>query len=177
MNIGSGSWRVVDGPPHGFFGSFGYGPVFALGALHWIPRDDHNEYVVLMLVDHESFRKIPLPHGDGIHDRVLEMSAFLGFVFRQNTNRIDVWILRSLGGESWEKKYSIDLDCTRNMVPHFCMRTYGELVFKCIDDDLYVYDQFLQFTRKVELNKECFPFINCYFPHVNSLASWNLQQL
>ncbi|KAG8378426.1 hypothetical protein BUALT_Bualt08G0136100 [Buddleja alternifolia] len=173
MNIGSGSWRVVDGPPHGFFGSFGCGPVFALGALHWIPRDDHNEYVVSMLVDHESFRKIPLPHGDGIHDRVLEMSGFLGFVSRQNTSLIDVWILRSLGGESWEKKYSIHLDGTRNMVPLFCMRAYGELVFKCKDDDLYVYDQFLQFMRKVKVNKECFPFINCYFPHVNSLVSWN----
>ncbi|KAL0360083.1 UNVERIFIED_CONTAM: hypothetical protein Sradi_3692800 [Sesamum radiatum] len=61
MNIGSRSWRVVDGPPSGLFGWLGYQPIFAIAALHWVPNVDHNEYIVSMPVDVEKFEKIPLP--------------------------------------------------------------------------------------------------------------------
>lgn len=171
MNIGSRSWREVNGPPNGLFGWLGHQPVFAIGALHWVPRVEHNEYLVSMPLHDEKFRKVPLPYTAGVHDRVFEMDGFLGFASRQNTDQIDVWTLRSLGVGSWEKQYSIIVDGKRDMVPLYCSRICGEIVFKCKDNDLYAYDHHLQVMRKIEVNKESFPSIGCYFPHVNSLIS------
>ncbi|KAK4413321.1 hypothetical protein Salat_2744700 [Sesamum alatum] len=175
MNIESRSWRVVDGPPSGLFGRLAYQPIFAIGALHWVPSVDHNEYIVSMPVDVEKFEKIPLPNTGGIHDRIFEMGGFLGFVSRQHTNQIDVWILRSLAGEGWEKQYSIrTVDCIRNLVPLYCMGISAELVFRSKDNDLYAYDHHSQLMRKVDVNKENLPFVYRYFPHVNSLISWRI---
>lgn len=174
MTIGSGPWRVVDGPPHGYMGWLGYRPIFAIGALHWVPLVDHNEYIVSMPLNDEKFRKITLPCTGGIHDGILEMGGVLGFVSHQSANQIDVWVLMSLGGEGWVKQHSITLDCTRNMVPLYCVRAGGELVFKR-DNDLYAYDQHLQLMRKIEVNKEWYSSPCCYFPHVNSLISGRIK--
>ncbi|KAH6765153.1 hypothetical protein C2S51_016402 [Perilla frutescens var. frutescens] len=174
MSVGSGPWRVVDGPPHGFMGWLGYKPVSAIGALHWVPLVDHNEYIVSLPLDDEKFRKIPLPATGGIHDRILEMGRILGFVSHQPANQIDVWVLKSLGGEGWAKQHSITLDCTRNMVPLYCVGAGGELVFKH-ENDLYAYDQHLQLMRKIEVNKEWCSSPGCYFPHVNSLISGRIK--
>ncbi|KAH6776630.1 hypothetical protein C2S52_014191 [Perilla frutescens var. hirtella] len=174
MSIGSGPWRVVDGPPHGFMGWLGYKPVSAIGALHWVPLVDHNEYIVSLPLDDEKFRKIPLPATGGIHDRILEMGGILGFVSHQLANQIDVWVLKSLGGEGWAKQHSITLDSPRNMVPLYCVRAGGELVFKH-ENDLYAYDQHLQLMRKIEVNKEWCSSPGCYFPHVNSLISGRIK--
>ncbi|KAI3464377.1 hypothetical protein Pfo_021040 [Paulownia fortunei] len=157
MNIGNGSWRAVDGPPDGFFGWLGYQPIFAIGALHWIPLVDHNEYMVSMPLDDEKFEKRPLPNTGGINDRIFEMGGFLGFVSCQVANQIDVWILRSLGSDGWEKQYSIIVDGMRNMVPLYCVRVHGELVFKCKNNDLYAYDHNLRLMKKIEVNKDVFP--------------------
>ncbi|KAK6116676.1 hypothetical protein DH2020_049558 [Rehmannia glutinosa] len=172
MDIGSGSWRVVNGPPNGYFG---YRPIFAIGALHWLrdlhwPQVDHNEYMVSMTLDDEQFMKIQLPSIGRISDRIFEMDRFLGFVSREDTNRIDVWMLRSLSGESWEKKFSISVDGFRNMVPLYCGRVHGELVFKCTDNDIYTFDHHSRLLRKIEVSKEF--YTNFSLPHVNSLISW-----
>lgn len=174
MNVGSGPWRVVDGPCHGIMGWLGYQPVFAIRALHWVPRVDHNEYIVSMSLIDEKFQNIPLPNTGGIHDRILEMGGVLGFVSRNSTNQIDVWTLKSLGGEGWAKQHSITMDCMRDMVPLYCVRVGGELVFKK-GNDLYAYDQHLQLMRKIEVNNEWCRSPGCYFPHVNSLISWRIE--
>ncbi|CAI9786674.1 unnamed protein product [Fraxinus pennsylvanica] len=151
--------------------SYGFEPVFAMGALHWLPLLNHNEYIVLLLVDDEKFMKISLPKSGEINDRIIAMSGFLGFVTRhEDVNRLDVWILRGLGYEVWEKRYSIRMDCTMNMVPLYCSRIDGEIIFRKNYYDLYAYDCSLQI--KVEVKKGSFPFNGCYLPHVNSLISW-----
>lgn len=175
INIGSRSWRVMDGPSFGLLGWLGCEPVFAIGALHWLPLINHNEYIVSLLVDNEKFKKIPLPKSGEIHDRIIAMSGFLGFVtHHEDMNQIDVWILRGLGCEVWEKLYTIRTDCTKNLVPLYCSRIDGEIIFKKKDYDLYAYDCSLQIMSKVELKKGCFPFNGCYLPHVNSLVSWRI---
>lgn len=170
MYIGSGPWRVVDGPPHGFMDWLGYRPVFAIGALHWVPRIDDNEYIVSMPLKDEVFVKILLPSTGSIHDRVLEIDGSLGFVSRLSALQIDVWVLKSLGGKGWAKQHSIVLDCVRNMVPLYCMRAGEELVFEH-DNHLYAYDRRLQLMRRIEANNEWHSSPGCYFPHVNSLVS------
>ncbi|KAL8482549.1 hypothetical protein ACS0TY_028021 [Phlomoides rotata] len=172
MDIGSGSWRGVNGPPNGFFGRIKHNPVFAMGALHWMPDVENNEHIVSMAFNDEKFRKIPLPSLGGIHDRILEICGFLGFVTRQCADQFDVWILRSFDAQDWEKQLSITVDCSREMVPLFYMRVEVKLVFKCVDsNDLYVYDHHLE-VRKIEVNEECFSSTFSRFPHVNSLMSW-----
>ncbi|KAL1533809.1 putative F-box protein [Salvia divinorum] len=173
MHFGSGPWRVVEGPPHGFMGWLGYPPVSAIGALHWVPNVDHNEHILSMPLRDEEFIKIPLPNTGGIHDRVLEIGGSLGFVSRESAIRIDVWILKSLGGEGWAKQHSIVLDCARDMVPLYCMGPGGELVFEH-GEHLYAYDRRSQLMRKVEAKNEWRTSPGCYFPHVNSLISWRI---
>ncbi|KAJ0024111.1 hypothetical protein Pint_07288 [Pistacia integerrima] len=51
LNLGTRFWRGVNGPSFGLFGWFGYKPVSAIGALHWIPEIDASEYIVSMEVD------------------------------------------------------------------------------------------------------------------------------
>ncbi|OVA03764.1 hypothetical protein BVC80_8847g20 [Macleaya cordata] len=60
INVGSRSWRPTDRPSDGIFSWFGTVPVFAIGALNWIPHSDSSEYIVSMGVDDERFCKIPL---------------------------------------------------------------------------------------------------------------------
>lgn len=171
MDIESGSWRGVNGPPNGFFGRLIHNPVFAMGALHWIPNVDNNEHIVSMTLKDEKFRKIPLPSMGGVHDRILEICGFLGFVTRQCADQIDVWILRSVDDQSWEKQLSISVDCTREMIPLFYMRVEVKLVFKVVgDNDLYVFDRHFE-MRKIKVNEECFTSVFSLFPHVNSLIS------
>lgn len=170
MHIGGRRWRGVDGPPHGFFGWLGYEPVFAIGALHWIPRVDNNDYLVSMPLKDEKFLRTPLPKSGGRHDRALEIGGVLGFVSHQSANQIDVWMLKSLGGGGWAKQHSIVLDSARNMVPLFCARNGSELVFMN-GSGLYAYDRHLQLMRKIEVNHGWSPSRGCIFPHVNSLVS------
>ncbi|XP_010095914.2 putative F-box protein At3g10240 [Morus notabilis] len=174
LNIGTRSWREVDGPAFGLLRWFGYDPVFAIGALHWTPEIDHSDHIVSMEVDSERFRQITLPKSSSTYDRIIEMSGFLGFVSHDDEfNQIDVWILKSLLGDVWSKHRRIITGCILDMIPLFSLRITGELVFKRDEDgSIYVYDfQFHRMT-KVEMMKKCVPFAVSYFPHVNSLVSW-----
>ncbi|KAL3503873.1 hypothetical protein ACH5RR_033714 [Cinchona calisaya] len=176
LNLGTKSWRAVDGPAFGLFGWFGYDPVFASDAIHWIPHIDHSEYIVSMTADNEKFRQIPLPKSSRTQDRLVEMRGHLGFVTREELNQsIDVWILKNLCGEGWTKQYSITVGCKSCVIPLYFSRISGEMIFQDDDGSLYAYDCSLQLMRKVEMQKGSFPIGSFYFPHVNSLLSWQVE--
>lgn len=172
LNIGTESWRVVDGPPFGLFTWFGYNPVSAAGALHWVPHIDHSEYIVSMSMDDEKFCKVPLPRSCRIRDRIIEMGGLLCFVtHKEEVNQMDVWVLRSLCGEGWTKQHSITIGCIEDMVPVYCTRINGDMIFKS-GDSLYAYDFQLEAMKMVEMKKGSFSDRSCCMPHVNSLVSW-----
>uniref|UniRef100_A0A5B6YQE0 F-box domain-containing protein n=1 Tax=Davidia involucrata TaxID=16924 RepID=A0A5B6YQE0_DAVIN len=173
--LGTRSWRVVDGPYLGLFSWFGYNPVFAIGALHWVPDVDRSEYIVSMTMDNEKFHKIPLPKSSRSRDRIVEMGGLLCFVTHEETNQIDVWILRSLFGEDWIKQHTIKLGCLKNMVPLYCSRIMGEMIFKDKKGFLCAYDFQSQVMKTVEMEVG-FPINGCHLPHVNSLVSWQIEQ-
>eukprot|EP00257_Ricinus_communis_P006458 XP_002521772.2 putative F-box protein At4g17780 isoform X1 [Ricinus communis] len=172
LNLRARFWKEVNGPSFGLFRWFGYRPVAALGALHWIPQVDHNDYLVSMEVDNEKFHSVPLPKSCRIHDRIIEMGGLLCFVTHEELN-IDIWNLRSLSGDVWTKQYSITRGSIIDMVPICSLRIGGELIFKRDEDgSFYSYDCRLKEMRKVEMDKKCLPFHGTYLPHVNSLISW-----
>lgn len=174
LNLGSRSWREIDGPSFGLFGWFGYSPVSAIGALHWIPRVDQSDYIVSMEVDEEKFHQVPLPKSCKTADRIVEVGGSLGFVtHHEEVCQIDIWILKSLFGEVWTKHHSITVGCILDMVPLFSLRIKGDMIFRRDEDgSFYVYDFQLGTMAKVEMVKGCVPLSASYLPHVNSLVSW-----
>ncbi|XP_027149110.1 putative F-box protein At3g17265 isoform X2 [Coffea eugenioides] len=175
LDLGAKSWRIVDGPAFRAFRWFVYDPVFAIGAIHWVPKTMHSKYIVYMTVDDEKFHRIPLPRRSKLHDRIMEMHGGLGFVTRKKLCRIDVWILRNLCGDGWTKQYSITVDCNSHLIPLYSSRICGEMIFEDKDGSLYAYDCSLQNMRKVEMQEGSFPVVGHYFAHVNSLLSWKIQ--
>ncbi|KDP31628.1 hypothetical protein JCGZ_14853 [Jatropha curcas] len=172
LNIGTRFWREVNGPSFGLFGWFGYEPVSAIGALHWVPQVDHNDYIVSMEVDNEKFHTIRLPENCRTYDRIIEMAGLLCLVVHEELN-IDIWNLKSIGEGVWTKQYSITRGSVLDMVPMFSLRISGDIIFKRAEDgSFYAYDFRFQEMRKVEIDKKCFPFSGTYLPHVNSLVSW-----
>ncbi|WCJ44173.1 hypothetical protein M5689_024859 [Euphorbia peplus] len=179
--IGTRYWTPVNGPSFGLFGWFGYKPVSAIEALHWIPQVEHNDYIVSMEVENDKFHTVPLPRSCGTYDRIVEMGGLLCFICHEELN-IDIWKLKSLcGGYTWTKHYSICSGSVIDMVPVFGLRMSGDLVFKRDEDgSFYVYDFKLQEMRKVEMDgKKLLRFSNSdeYLPHVNSLVSWIKNQV
>ncbi|POO00184.1 F-box domain containing protein [Trema orientale] len=173
LNIGKRSWREINGPSFGLLGWFGYDPLYAIGALHWIPQVDRSDYIVSLEVDKEKFHKIELPKSSRIYDRIVEVSGFLGFVTHNEANQIDVWILKGLFSDVWIKQHSITSGCILDMVPLFILRIKGDMVFKRDEDgSFYIYNFKLQEMTKVETVKGCVPLTTLYLPHVNSLISW-----
>ncbi|KAA8538764.1 hypothetical protein F0562_028341 [Nyssa sinensis] len=172
--LGTRSWKVVDGPSFGLMRWFGYKPVSAIGALHWVPDIDRSEYIISMEMENEKFHKIALPKSSRSYDGIVEMGGLLCFVIHEE-HQIDVWILRSLCGEDWTKQHSITVGYIIDIVPLYCSRIKGEMVFKDKDGSLYAYDFQLQVMKKVEMKKG-FPIHGCYLPHVNSLVSWQTEE-
>ncbi|XP_065847574.1 uncharacterized protein [Euphorbia lathyris] len=175
LNIGTRCWRPVNGPAFGLFGWFGYKPVSAIEALHWIPQIDHNDYIVSMEVENDKFHTVPLPQSCRTYDRILEMGGLLCFVAHEELN-IDIWKLKSLcSGDTWTKHYSICSGSVIDMFPVFGLRMSGDLIFKRDEDgSCYAYDFKLQEMRKVEMDDKLLRFYNSdtYLPHVNSFVSW-----
>lgn len=176
LKLGTRYWIPVDGPSFGLFNWFGYDPVFAIGGLHWSPEIDHYDYIVSMGVDDEKFIKIPLPKNTRYNERIIEMGGFLCYVAHEEMNQIDVWILKNLSADNWTKNYTITVGCIRDMVPLYCSRFNGEMVLKDKDGTLYSYDFELQVMRRVDIGKGCFYADGCFFPHVNSLVSWQTEE-
>ncbi|KAK9929651.1 hypothetical protein M0R45_026743 [Rubus argutus] len=174
LSLRKKAWREVDGPAFGLFGWFGYAPVSAIGALHWIPEFDRSDYIVSMEINEEKFHQIPLPKSCRTHDRIVAMGDALGFVIHEDINHIDVWILKGFCGEVWTKNHSITVGTIIDMTPLFSLRIKGDIIFKRDEDgSLYAYDFQHQEMTKVEMVKECIPkFSSTYLPHVNSLVSW-----
>ncbi|KAG2691310.1 hypothetical protein I3760_08G003800 [Carya illinoinensis] len=171
--LGTKLWRGANGPSFGHVSWFGYMPVSAIGALHWIPHVDRSDYIVSMDVNEEKFHTTPLPKSCRTHDRVVEMGGFLSFVTHEGVKQIDIWVLKGLS-ESWTKQYCITKGCKMDMVPLFSLRIKGDMIFKRDKDgSLYAYDFQSQVMAKVEMEKGCFPLSCLFLPHVNSLVSWS----
>ncbi|XP_059631970.1 F-box protein At3g17710-like [Cornus florida] len=170
--LGTRSWRMVDGPPFGLFSWLGCNPISAIGALHWIPDIDRSDYLVSMSTDDEKFHKTPLPKSCRSYDGIVEMGGLLSFMTHEETGQIDIWILRGLNGEDWIKQHSITVGCSMEMIPLYCSRVKGEVIFKDKDGSMYAYD--FEHMKKVDIEKG-FPINGCYLPHVNSLVSWQIE--
>lgn len=173
LNLGTRFWREIDGPSFGLFGWFGYSPVSAIGALHWIPQFDQSDYIVSMEVHEEKFHQVPLPKSCKTADRIVEVGGSLGFVtHHEEVCQIDIWILKNLFGEVWTKHHSITVGCILDMVPLFSLRIKGDMIFKRDEDgSFYIYDFQLGTMTKVEMAKGV-PLYASYLPHINSLVSW-----
>ncbi|RVW66475.1 hypothetical protein CK203_065088 [Vitis vinifera] len=135
LNVGTRTWRPVNGPSFGLISWFGYKPVSAMGALHWVPHINDNDYIVSLHLENE--KNAPNRH--------LELE---GFVWR----RLDKAALHHTG-------------CILDMVPLFSMRTTEEMVFKRDEDgSLYAYDFQLQVMRKIDMEtplSDCYlPHVN-----------------
>lgn len=171
LSLRKKAWREVNGPAFGLFGWFGYEPVSAIGALHWIPQVDQSDYIVSVEVHKERFHQIPLPKSCRTHDRIIEMGGALGFVTHEDINCIDIWILKGFCGEVWTKNHSITVGSIIDMIPYFSLRIKGDIIFKRDKEGtLYSYDFQQQDLSKVEMVTGCMP-TSC-LPHVNSLVSW-----
>lgn len=172
LDIGTRSWRVVDGPSFGLFSWFGYNPVHAIAALHWVPHANHSDYIVSMDTENENFHSVPLPKSS-YHNGIVEIGGFLGFVAREGMDQVDIWILRSLARKEWTKQHSIivSLANARDIIPLCCTKINGEMLVRCErDSSLYLYDFHSGLVRKIEMSKGIIR--SCFlFPHVNSLVS------
>lgn len=176
LRIGERSWRVIDGPSFGLLKWFGYEPVFAIGALHWVPEIDHSEYIVLMTIDDEKFYKIELPKVSRFNDRIMEVSGCLCFVAHEEMNEISIWILESLCGE-WKKIYTIGVGCIRDLIPLYFPKFKWEIYFMDKDGSVFAFDFEKEQMRKVVVKKEIFPIHpSAYTIHVNSLVSWSITE-
>ncbi|KAJ7982590.1 F-box protein [Quillaja saponaria] len=178
LNLETRCWREFNGPSFGLFGWFGYEPVSAIGALHWVPKIDHNDFIVSIEVDEEKFHTIVLPKSSRIYDGLVEINGYLGFVTHEaEVNHIDIWILKGITGEVWIKHHSITAGCILDMVPLMSLRINEEMIFKRDENgSFYSYDFKLQLMRKVEMENGCFPLYNSHLPHVNSLVAWSSGQ-
>ncbi|XP_015886229.3 F-box protein CPR1 [Ziziphus jujuba] len=174
LNLGMKFWREINGPSFGLFGWFGYSPVSAIGALHWIPQIDHSDYIISMEVDMEKFHQVPLPKCCRTYDRIVELGGCLSFItHHEEVSQIDIWILKSLFGEVWTLQHSITVGTILDMVPLCSLRIKGDVVFMRDEDrSFYIYDFELQEMKKVELVKGDVPLSASYLPHINSLVSW-----
>lgn len=173
LNLGEKSWRVIDGPSFSLMRWFGYDPVFAIGALHWVPEIDHSEHIVSMTINDEKFHKIMLPKTSRFNDRIMEVSERLCFVSHEEMNEISIWILESLS-QAWTKKYTIAVGCIRDLIPLYFSRFKWEIYFLDKDFSVFAFDFEGEHMRKVAMKKGNFPIVGLV--HVNSLVSWQINQ-
>ncbi|KAJ0669219.1 putative F-box domain-containing protein [Helianthus annuus] len=173
LKIGEKSWRDIDGPSFGLIKWFGYDPVFAIGALHWVPEVDHSEYIVTMTIEDEKFHKIMLPKTSRFNDRIMEAYERLCFVTHEEMNEISIWVLGSVSEGAWTKTYTIAVGCIRDLIPLYFLRFKWELYFLDKDGSVFCFDFEDQHMKKVTTTEGCFKLANGeYTLHVNSLVSW-----
>ncbi|KAI3887401.1 hypothetical protein MKW92_050787 [Papaver armeniacum] len=172
VEVGSHTWRAVDGPSFGLISQLGKSPVVALGAFHWMPRIEYNEYIVSMGIDDEKFRKIQLPRTSGTYDGLVDMDGFLSFVTHASYNQLDVWILEDLDASKWILKQRIVVAGLT-----LCMDPVGyssnKLVLKRgINKTLFTCDFGQKEMKEIEMSEGCSPYVGSYVPHFNSIVSW-----
>ncbi|CAN0838136.1 Putative F-box protein At1g12855 [Linum grandiflorum] len=176
LNLGSRSWKAVNGPPSWLFPGSACQPVAAIGALHWLPQIEENNSMVSLELNTEKFHVIPLPKISGNHDRILEMRNLLCFITHEDLG-IDIWKMKSLchDDREWTKYHKITRGSLIDMVPLFGLRIKGDVVFQRHEDgSAYLYDFESQRMAMIEMDKE-FYYTGRLLPHVNSLASWTTE--
>ncbi|XP_052173456.1 putative F-box/kelch-repeat protein At3g17280 [Diospyros lotus] len=173
LSLSTRKWRGVDGPSFGLFRRFHYSPVAAIGALHWLPDKHGCRDLVSMSFDDEKFHTTNLPLPSSVNDRLVEIGGFLGFVARVGLNKIEVWVLKGLQGESWVKRHIITSDI-QDLAPLSTLQHGREMVFKGSRDSSFcTYNFESREMKKVEMETETVHGSRrSYLPHVNTLASW-----
>ncbi|CAN1147779.1 hypothetical protein LINPERHAP2_LOCUS16072 [Linum perenne] len=176
LNLGSRSWNPVNGPPSWMFPRFGYHPILAIGALHWLPQiDGGSNSMVSLELDTDKFHVIPLPKISGAHDRILKMGDLLCFVTHEDLD-IDIWKMKSVcrGDQEWTKYHKITRGSLIDMVPLFSLRIKGDVVFKRHEDgSIYSYEFESQTMTMIEMDKKLH-YNGWLLPHVNNLGSWTM---
>ncbi|RZC83865.1 hypothetical protein C5167_046654 [Papaver somniferum] len=171
VEVGSHTWGSVDGPSFGLISQMGKAPIVSLGAFHWMPHIENNEYIVSMGIDDEKFREIQLPKTSGRYDGV-DMVDCLSIVSQADYNQLDVWILEDLDASKWIFKQRIIAGLTLCMVP-FGYSSRTKLVLKRdINQTLFTYDFEHREMKEIEMNEDCSPCLGSNVPHFNSLVSW-----
>ncbi|CAA0827781.1 Unknown protein [Striga hermonthica] len=171
MDIRHGSWREVDGPQNVLYRMSLGSPIFAMGALHWnhLPISSNNGHLVSMTLNDEKFRTILFADGIRISNGIFEMGGVVCCMSREEAHWVNVWALRGLDGEGWEKMYSICAEGVGYMVPLYCGGgVNGKFVFRSKDGVLYAYDHRSGVMEKIGTTWEW----RSYLPHVNGLVSW-----
>ncbi|KAI3818411.1 hypothetical protein L1987_12217 [Smallanthus sonchifolius] len=179
LQIGEKSWRVIDGPAFRLMKWFGYDPVFAIGALHWVPELDHNEHIVTMTIEDEKFHTIMLPKTSRFNDRIMEAYDRLCFVTHEEINEISIWALERLSGEAWTKIYTIAVGCIRDLIPLYFSRFKWELYFLDKDGSVFGFDFENVQMKKFTTMKGCFMLAGAEYTltlHANSLVSWQIKE-
>ncbi|MCL7034914.1 hypothetical protein MKW94_010560 [Papaver nudicaule] len=173
IELGSQTWRAVDGPTFGLLSQLGKAPVVSIGAMHWLPHVENSEYMVSMGIDDEKFRKIQLLKTSRQYDGLVDMAGLLSFVTHVSYNQLDVWTLKDLDGSKWILKHSITVGMlTLCMVP-FCCSSRNKLVLKRdINKTLFTYDFEKKEMREIEMSEGASPYVGSYVPHFNSIVSW-----
>ncbi|KAI3887384.1 hypothetical protein MKW92_050779 [Papaver armeniacum] len=169
IEVGSHTWRAVDGPSFGLISQLGKAPVVSLGAFHWMPHIENNDYIVSMGIDDENFCKIQLPKTSGRYDGLVDMGGCLWFVSHADYNQLDVWILEGLDGSKWILKHSIIAGLT---LPFVYSSTNKLVLKRDINSTLFTYDFEQREMKEFEMNEDCSPYLGSYVPHFNSLVSW-----
>ncbi|KAD7116819.1 hypothetical protein R6Q59_006470 [Mikania micrantha] len=178
LQIGDKSWRLIDGPSFGLIKWLGYDPVQAIGALHWVPEIDHSEHIVTMTIVDHKFHKIMLPKTGRFNDRIMEAYDHLCFVTHEEMNEINIWILESMSGEAWTKKYTIAIGCIRDLIPLYFSRFKWELYFLDKDNSVFGFDFEDEQMKKFTTVKGSFMLSGAeYTLHVNSLVSWQWEEI
>ncbi|KAI3867160.1 hypothetical protein MKX03_021018 [Papaver bracteatum] len=172
IEVGSHTWRAVDGPSFGLISQMGKAPVVSIGAFHWMPHIENSEYIVSMGIDDEKFRKIQLPKTSGRYDGLVDMGGCLSFVSHADYNQLGIWILEGFDASKWILKHSIIAGLTLCMVP-FGYSSGNKLVLKRdINCTLFTYDFEQREMKEIEKNEGCSPYLGSYLPHFNSIVSW-----
>ncbi|KAL8229855.1 hypothetical protein R6Q57_014755 [Mikania cordata] len=178
LQIGDKSWRLIDGPSFGLIKWLVYDPVQAIGALHWVPEIDHSEHIVTMTIVDHKFHKIMLPKTGRFNDRIMEAYDHLCFVTHDEMNEINIWILESMSGEAWTKKYTIAIGCIRDLIPLYFSRFKWELYFLDKDNSVVGFDFEDEQMKKFTTAKGSFMLSGAeYTLHVNSLVSWQMEEI
>ncbi|KAL9229043.1 hypothetical protein vseg_004559 [Gypsophila vaccaria] len=175
MVVGARYWKMVDGPSFGLIKLFSR-PVSAIGALHWLPNKLHNEFIVSMEIEKETFRTIELPATGGLYDDIAELGDFLCFTSHRDMCKMDIWALKSLSEETWTRFHTITAGYVMDLVPISGSRSGRQIIFTQEDDTtIYIYDFGFEAGSTIVMKKDksvlkYYP----YLPHVNSLVSWSV---
>ncbi|KAL9234602.1 hypothetical protein vseg_009456 [Gypsophila vaccaria] len=183
-------WKSIDGPSKIVIRRFSQGlPIWASGALHWLftrynnhpQQQHHTDFLLSFDAEDERFFVIDLPKSFGFRDKVVEMGGFLTFVSSLDVKRVEVWVLKGLGGAEWVIQHTIHIDAVVGYVENetYCTPVIAvnakEMIFRR-GKQLYLYDFEVEEAREIETVGECMTALEFFLPHSNNLATWERLQ-